>query len=367
MRLVTVLGGYGIFGSRISEALALSPDCHLRVAGRNDKVGANFAARIRAEFRKCDLDDLDSVRQAIAGSYVVIHTAGPFQGADYRVAELCLEEGAHYLDLSDGRDFVVGIDALHKTATNRGLLVVSGVSSAPGITSAVIENLRTEFRTIDRIQIALSPGNQNPRGASTVGAVLSYLGRQIRVWLDGRWVQRPGWGDAIRLEFPDPVGKRRVHNCDVPDLQLFPAHFAARTVRFFAGLELDSLNYLLSACRPIAQFGNLDLSRHRRLFLNLSMMLFPLGSTRGSLAVWVHGTNEGGQPMERRLAIVTDYDGPATPSCAAIVLTRELLQKGPPRIGAYPCIGFLQLEDILAHLKRLGVWCVRGDETGWYR
>ncbi len=154
MRLVTVLGGYGIFGGRISEALARGSDCRVRVAGRNPTVGANFAHRIGAEFRACNLDDRYSVRKAVDGSFVVIHTAGPFQGADYRVAELCLECGSHYIDLADGREFVVGISSLNDAAVAKELLVASGVSSTPGITAAIIEELRSEFLEIDEIQTA---------------------------------------------------------------------------------------------------------------------------------------------------------------------------------------------------------------------
>jgi hypothetical protein len=364
--LVTVLGGYGIFGGRVAEALARHPGCRVRVAGRSPKIGGNFAHRIGAEFRPCDLGDRDSLRAAIAGSSVVVHAAGPFQGADYRVAEVAIDAGAHYLDLADGREFVAGISQLDAAARTRDLLAVSGVSSTPGITSALIRELAPEFSEIREIQTALSPGNQNPRGASTVGAVLSYLGRTIRVWQGGRWVERPGWGDAHRRLFPPPVDRRRVHNCDVPELDLFPTAFGADTVRFYAGLELNMLNYLLTFCSWPCRWFRLDLSSRARLFLNLSLMLFPFGSTNGSLAVWVRGAGRGGSTIERRLALVTDYDGPATPSSAAVILTKKILDEGPPRIGAYPCLGFLSLEEILAHLRPLGIWCVRGDESGWH-
>ena len=122
------------------------------------------------------------------------------------------------------------------------------MSSTPAITSALIASVASDFAQIEEIHIVLSPGNQNPRGAATIAAVLSYLGRTIRIWKDGRWVERPGWGDAQRLQLPAPVGRRRVHNCEVPDLELFPTLFGARTVRFSAGLELNVLNYLLSLC-----------------------------------------------------------------------------------------------------------------------
>jgi len=364
-RIINVLGGYGIFGGRVAEALAREPACRVRVAGRSTRIGANFAERIGAEFHQCDLGDRDALKRAIDGSFLVIHSAGPFQGADYHVAELCLEAGAHYLDLADAREFVAGIGRLDGQARSRGLLAVSGVSSTPAITSALIASVAPDFAHIEEIQTALSPGNQNPRGAATIAAVLSYLGRKIRVWQDGRWVVRPGWGDVKRLQFPAPVGRRRVHNCEVPELELFPTVFGARTVRFSAGLELNLLNYLLSLCALPSRWFGFDFSRHARFFLNASMMLFPFGTTNGALAIWLRGKDHASRQIERRIALVTDYDGPATPSSAAIVLARKILHSGPPRTGAFPCVGLLTLEEILAHLHPLGIWCARGDESGW--
>jgi hypothetical protein len=365
-RVIAVLGGYGIFGGRVAEALAREPSCRVRVAGRSPRIGANFAHRIGAEYCQCDLNERDSLKSAIDGSFLVIHAAGPFQGAEYQVAELCLEAGAHYLDLADGREFVAGIGQLDGLARCRGLLVASGASSTPAITSALIASVAADFAEIEEIHTALCPGNQNPRGAATIAAVLSYVGRSIRVWRDGRWVERPGWGDVQRVQLPPPVGRRRVHNCDVPDLELFPTIFGARTVRFSAGLELNLLNYLLSLCAQPSRWFGLDLARHARFFFNSSLMLAPFGTTNGGMATWVKGRDPSGRRIERRIALVTEFDGPATPSATAIILARKILNSGPPRTGAFPCLGLLALDEILAHLRPLGVLCVRGDETGWF-
>jgi hypothetical protein len=364
-RVVTVLGGYGIFGGRIAEALARDGLCRVRVVGRSAKIGQNFAHRVGADFYPCLLDDRNALARAIEGSYLVIHAAGPFQGVDHHVAERCLKAGAHYLDLADARDFVAGIGRLDEDARERRLMVTSGISSTPAITSALIAEVAPEFARIDEIHTALSPGNQNPRGAATIAAVLSYLGRRIRVYRNGQWVERPGWGDVQRLQFPAPVGRRRVHNCDVPDLELFPEAFGAQTVRFSAGLELNLLNYLLSLCAIPCRWFGLDLTSRARLFLNVSLMLFPLGTTNGSLAIWVRGRDQAGQRIERRIALVSDYDGPATPSSAAVVLARKILSSGPPRIGAFPGVGVVSLDELLTHLHPLGIWCARGDESGW--
>jgi hypothetical protein len=167
------------------------------------------------------------------------------------------------------------------------------------------------------------------------------------------------------LQFPAPLGRRRVHNCDVPDLELFPALFGAQTVRFSAGLELNLLNYLLSVCALPCRWFGLDLTPQAHRFLRGSLMLFPFGTTNGSLAIWLKGSDHTKGPIERRIALVTNHDGPATPSSAAIVLAKKILHFGPPRIGAMPCVGLLSLDEIMAHLSPLGIWCVRGDHSGW--
>ena len=209
-KTVVVLGGYGIFGSRISEALAGTEGLRVVVAGRDPVRGRAAAARMGAGvvgFHRCDLRQAGSLRACLdeTGAALLVHTVGPFQGTRYDVAEACLDAGVHYLDIADARDFVSGIGVLDERAKAKGLVVGSGASSVPTITYALVEEASKDLERIDSIQIALSPGNQNPRGASTIGAVLSYLGAAHRIWIDGRWTEREGWGDKRRLEFPPRV------------------------------------------------------------------------------------------------------------------------------------------------------------------
>ena len=366
MRSITIFGGYGIFGRRISQVLAQHPSTQIRIAGRNRELGESFARAINAEFVPCDIRVENSLRSAIKNSYLVIHAAGPFQNNDYRVAKQCIEEGSHYIDLADARQFVVGISALDEAARQKRVFVTSGASSVPAITFALVKDLSPEFSSIDQIAIALSPGNQNPRGASTIAAILSYLGSSFAVFEDGTWMSVRGWGNSHYRIFPPPVGSRRVHNCDVPDVELFPKLWNARTVRFYAGVELNFFNYALSAIALLRRrFPIEGLPRYAPWFLRLSLMLYPCGSKNGSLAVWLSGKNHNGQRVECKIGIVTDDDGPATPSSAAIVLARRILDEGPPTLGAFPCVGFLTLADVMAYLRPLGIWCVRGDEHGW--
>ncbi|TAJ24882.1 MAG: NAD-dependent epimerase/dehydratase family protein, partial [Planctomycetota bacterium] len=244
--VVTVLGGTGIFGGRIARALAADRTLAVRVTGRDAAQGARRAAEAGAQFLALELGDARALERAIRESALVVHTAGPFQGRDYAVARACIAAGVHYLDLADAREFVTGIGALDAAARARGVFAGSGASSVPTVTHALATEVARDFAALDALEIALSPGNQNPRGAATVGAVLGQLGAAQRVWIDGAWQVRRGFGDRAVLEFPPLVGRRAVHNCAVPDLELFPAAFGARTVRFRAGVELGGFNRVLA-------------------------------------------------------------------------------------------------------------------------
>lgn len=365
MKRILVLGGTGIFGGRIARALAATEGLAVTVAGRDRARGVAGARALGADFVEVDLARPASLAAALGDCALLVHAAGPFQGRDYHVATACIERGVHYLDLADAREFVTGIGALDDPARARGVFVGSGASSVPTVTHALVAELAPAFAEFEELDLALSPGNRNPRGAATIGAVLGTLGAPLRVRIDGAWRVRRGWGDRARFEFPPPLGRRDVYNCDVPDLDLFPAAFGARTVRFRAGLELALFNRVLSALAGLRRLHLAPrLEGRAPLALRISLLFFARGSGNGALAVWARGRDHAGRVLERKIALVTADDGPATPSAPGILLARRLLLGPGLPSGARPCMGLLSLAELRAHLEPLGIWCARSDASG---
>ena len=100
---VLVLGGTGVFGSRLCRLLAADPGIALTIAARDRAAVDALARELSVEGRAFDWRrDLDGVLGE-GGHDVLVHVAGPFQGQDYAVAELCIRHGVHYLDLADDR------------------------------------------------------------------------------------------------------------------------------------------------------------------------------------------------------------------------------------------------------------------------
>jgi saccharopine dehydrogenase-like NADP-dependent oxidoreductase len=210
MRAV-VIGASGNFGARVCGALEQDAGIEVVRAGRSS---ATARLDIGAQsFHK----DLGALHPSL-----VIHCAGPFQGQDYRVARAALASGANYLDLADGREFVARFRGENDAAAHiAGRIALSGASTVPALSAAVIDSLKARFAQMQDIQIVIAPGQRAPRGAATITAVFSYAGRTFKMLRDGAWTDAWGWQELRRVAI-EGLGTRWAAACDVPDLELLP-------------------------------------------------------------------------------------------------------------------------------------------------
>src|SRR5215831_3178895 len=225
---VLIIGGYGNFGSYIARRLAGDGEIRLLVGGRSVAKAQAFVASIRPvhapEAHAIDIDCALPEALARIAPDIVIHTRGPFQRQDHRVARACIVQRCHYLDLADARDFVAGIDSLDTEARAHGVLVVSGASSVPCLTAAVIDAYLPGFARLDAVDYGISAAQHTNRGLATTSAVLSYVGKPMTMLRDGRRKTVYGWEDTHAAYYPE-LGLRLFGNCDIPDLTLFPVRY----------------------------------------------------------------------------------------------------------------------------------------------
>ncbi|MEQ1775733.1 MAG: saccharopine dehydrogenase NADP-binding domain-containing protein [Burkholderiales bacterium] len=347
---ILVLGGYGHFGGRICRAL--SQNAIVIVAGR-DAAKAESAARalglahesVPLDYTAGDLAERISALRTDA----VIHTCGPFQAQSYRVARACVEAGAHYVDLADGRAFVAGIAELDAAARARGVLVTSGASTLPALSSSVIDEHLGHFSRLDTMDISIAPGQKTPRGVATLEAVLSYCGKPFDAWEQGGWQTVYGWQDMHRFRYPD-FGARWLSRCDVPDLQLFPQRYASagvQRVRFDAGLELafaQGAFWLLACLVRAGLIGNA--SRTARLMQRWGGCFDWMGSDTGGMHIVLRGTDHEGRLAQIDWHLVARCGhGPEIPCLPAIVIARKLAAGTLTARGAMPCMGLMTLAD----------------------
>lgn len=355
---ILVLGGYGLFGSRISRTLARDTGLTVIVAGRDRARAERLVAGIDAPQAWLETAAIDTAapdfteRLAALRPTLVIDTAGPFQGRDYRVAEAALDVGAHCVDLADGRAFVGGIGVLDDRARAAKRWVVSGASSVPGLHAAVIAAHLHRFSRLDHIETAIAPGNRTPRGWATTLSILGYVGHPFRILHDGTWRTAHGWQSLRRLQV-DGVGARWVARCEVPDLDVLPArHPDLRTLDFRAGLELRRMHFglWLASWAVRARLLRSMLPFAKPLFA-MSEFWQDIGSDTGFMQVSMRGigTDDAALALDWTL-VAREGDGPQIPATAAIVLARKLARGELPGSGAGPCLDLFTLEEFMTAL-----------------
>lgn len=369
VKRVLIIGGYGNFGSYIARSLQSESSIRLLIGGRSLAKAQHFAAALGAteppEGHALDIDgDLAPALARIAPD-IVIHTTGPFQTQDYRVARACIGQGCHYLDLADARHFVANIATLDAGAKSRNVLVVSGASSVPCLTAAIIDAYLPAFARLEALDYGISAAQHTNRGLATTSAVLSYVGKPINMLRNGTQQTVYGWEDTHAVTYPG-LGRRLFGNCEIPDLTLFPARYPSlKSMRFAAGHELAILHLgtrVLGALVKWRLIGSLD--HHAKILLRLAFLFDRFGSGRSGFHMILSGTGRDGEPLQRRFMIVArSGHGPYIPCMPAIILARRLARDELPHRGAMPCLDLIDLDTYLNALTGLDISVITDNEN----
>jgi len=221
IRRVLILGASGQFGRRLCRRLARQDGLHLLLAGRDrQKLQATqkiLGSTAKTDVVPCDIGSglLESLHSRRPDA--VIHLAGPFQAQDYGVARACLQARVPYMDMADGREFVAQFSSLDAAAREKGIPLITGASTVPGLSAAIIDATLREFSQLQAIDYGISAALQSGLGAATLRAVLSYCGKPYEILEDGKRTTVYGLGRPRYHDFPTPLNRRFIVDCDIPE------------------------------------------------------------------------------------------------------------------------------------------------------
>ncbi|WP_062217294.1 SDR family oxidoreductase [Aureimonas sp. D3] len=350
-----ILGGYGTFGGRLATLLADVEALHLLIAGRSLVRAEAFCAVYRGEARVQPLAlDRAQIADALAAHRpdLVVDASGPFQdyGDDpYPVIEACLAAGVDYLDFADAADFVFGVSCFDARAKAAGVSILSGVSSFPVLTAAVLREIGRSME-IRSVEGGIAPSPFAGIGLNVMRAVVSYAGGPVKLRRGGRPFVAKGLTESRRFTIAVPgqlpLRSRRFSLVDVPDLQVIPPeHPGMSDIWMGAGPIPGLLHRILNGlARARARFGLPALTPLSPLFYAvLNRMRF--GEHRGGMIVRVTGTREGREIVKSWHLLAEGDDGPFIPSMAIEALIRKRLKGERSAPGARSAVHALDLAD----------------------
>lgn len=120
-----VYGAYGYTGELVARR-AVERGLAPVLAGRDSERVVRVARALGCEWRAFPLGDPDAVRRGIRGAGAVVHCAGPFVRTAVPMAEACVDERIHYLDLTGEIPVFQALLPLGPAARNVGVMLLPG-------------------------------------------------------------------------------------------------------------------------------------------------------------------------------------------------------------------------------------------------
>ncbi len=352
---ILIVGGYGTFEGRLVELLEDEPRVVLLVGGRSRQKAEEYCAKRPASKAQLapvefDRESTDPRQLAALDVAMVVDASGPFQeyGADaYRLIQHCIECRVHYLDLADGSQFVEGISQFDEAARRAGVFVLSGVSSFPVLTAAVVKKLQEGLKDLKSIRGGIAPSPFAGVGLNVIRAIASYSGQRVPVRRNG--VTGIGWPITesmhvviCRARSCVPLESKRFSLVDVPDLRTLPQLWpAVQDVWMGAAPVPASLHRMLSAFAWLVRLRLLPTISWMSGLMSFVMAHVRWGEHRGGMFVRVEGeSSDGAAPVTREWHMLAEgNDGPLIPCMAIEAIVEELArwrgsrdaERAPPR------------------------------------
>jgi Domain of unknown function (DUF4166)/Saccharopine dehydrogenase NADP binding domain len=353
---VLILGGYGTFGGRLARLLADEARLTLIVAGRSLEKAEQFCAALpaRAMLVPCAFDRAGDAGAQLAAlrPNIVVDASGPFQmyRDPYALVRAAIAQGIDYLDLADGSDFVKGIAQFDTLARERGVFVLSGASSFPVLTAAVVRRLSPGMR-IDAISAGIAPSPFAELGLNVIRSIASYCGKPVALLRHGRADTGYGLIESRRFTIAPPgrvpLGNRRFSLADAPDLKVLPELWPdLRDIWMGAGTVPESMQRVLNVFAFAVRLKLLPSLLWFAPLMHWMRNTLRWGTHRGGMYVAIQGTDEHGAPIERSWHMIAEGDdGPFIPAMACEAFIRHCVDGKRPASGARPATTDLELTD----------------------
>lgn len=368
-----ILGGYGVFGGRLAELLADCAELEILIAGRTERKAIAFCESYKGKATATPLGlDRANIAKALAAHKpdIVVDASGPFQdyGDDpYLVPEACIAAKVDYLDFADAADFVFGISALDEAAKDAGVTVLSGVSSFPVLTAAVLRKLGEDM-TLTDVKGGIAPSPYAGIGLNVMKAVIGYAGGPVKLTRNGKPFEARGLAESLRYTVA-PAGYLPLRNLhfslvDVPDLQVLPqAYPDIQNIWMGAGPVPEILHKalnILAKARAALRLPSWE--PFAPLFFKI-LNLMKFGEHRGGMFVEAIGTRKGETITKSWHLLAEGDDGPYIPSMAIEAIIRKWLKGERPATGARPAAEALELADYDALIEDREIYTGFRDNT----
>lgn len=230
MRGALIYGAYGYTGELVLEQ-ALATGLRPVLAGRNAAAVEALAARHGLEARVFGLEDPAALDRGLAGIGAVAHCAGPFSRTALPMAEACLRNRVHYLDITGEIAVFEALHGLDARARAAGVTLLPGSGFDVVPSDCLAAHLARRLPGATSLALGFQSTGRVSRGTATTMVENLHRGGWVR--RGGRLTPVPAGWRARTIDFgAGPVHAMTIpwgdvatawHSTGIPDVEVYLA------------------------------------------------------------------------------------------------------------------------------------------------
>ncbi|WP_069130706.1 saccharopine dehydrogenase family protein [Rhodohalobacter halophilus] len=194
-------GSYGYTGNLIAE-IASKRGANVTLSGRNEDKLRDQAERLGLDYEASDLADTESMDHLLGRHDAVLHCAGPFIHTWQPMAEACLRNRCHYLDITGEIPVFESLKKLDPHFQKKNLMAMPGVGFDVVPSDCLASLLYKKLPDATHLELAIS-GLGGGLSCGTAKTMIENLGSGGAVRIGGEIEQVPAAYLVRKIRFGD--------------------------------------------------------------------------------------------------------------------------------------------------------------------
>jgi short subunit dehydrogenase-like uncharacterized protein len=219
MGKIILYGSYGYTGNLIAEIASLS-NYRLVLSGRDSGKLKKQSELLKLPFLPASLDSPSELDELLKDAELVLHCAGPFIQTWKPMAEACIRNGCHYLDITGEISVFESLKNLDHQFKERGIMAMPGVGFDVVPTDCMAAWLYEQMPDASQLELAFQGlGGGVSRG--TAKTMIENLGKGGAIRENGVIKKVPAAYKTKKIK----LGEKEVSFVSIPWGDISTAHF----------------------------------------------------------------------------------------------------------------------------------------------
>ncbi|WP_222166274.1 saccharopine dehydrogenase family protein [Edaphocola aurantiacus] len=339
---IVIVGGYGAVGSSVAKWLSAWYPGRVVVAGRSLQKAKNLQEKLEhtVDILQLDIDHIQNV-SFLADAALLIMCIDQPSGA---LAELCIDKGVHYIDISATPAVLHRLESLQDKALAQKVTLLLSVGLAPGLTNLLGKWVTQSIPDQKMLQLFVLLGLGEDHGEQAFQWTFDNLHQEYTIQDQGKGQQVKSFTQPLTT---DLLGKRKFYLFNFSDQHILARTQNLDSISTRMAFDHKGITALIAGMRKLGFTRLMRLAWVQRIMIKLFRKV-KMGTD--VFAVKAQSYHSHGVLKE---ASISGYGEGAVTALVAALLAKDLLDKQTPLLGVQHIDTYVEdVPEFLSELRK---------------